>query len=436
MSKNIKVLICSFCAFFISLAAVSVVIAQQSPAADAGDNLYLDSGDKATLHGSGEDPDGDSIAYSWDCSIGTLSAANIAEPQYTAPNIIAFDNRDIATCTLTVKDEAGFSNSDTIKIYINYDDKEDVIDIDVKTKSTTDVSKNTATLNGYFETENDSAKYAWFEYGFSKNYKNKTDKQRISNNSDYFSQQISQLFLNGTYHYRAVVEDDDGHIFHGQDMIFTTDSNYHRISGSSEESGLNFSVTKKIMNLTTGQSIWADSISANPNDVICFSITVTAKEDLTNLVIKENLPATLIYSGNLSVNSVKNYYDSLISGINIGSLNQGQSATFSYQAKVAPASSFPYGASAISTTTVISSDQQNDNATNGAIFFSVIVNNSNVAGASTISGNPTEISTGLTNNFWKDSSLLPLLVIAFSLWFYFSGNAYKFADWLKSRIKN
>jgi len=49
-----------------------------------------------------------------------------------------------------------------------------------------------------------------------------------------------------------------------------------------------------------------------------------------------------------------------------------------------------------------------------------------VAGASTI-------STGLTNNFWTDSFFLPLLIVLISLWFYFSGKAYAFADWLKRK---
>jgi len=51
-----------------------------------------------------------------------------------------------------------------------------------------------------------------------------------------------------------------------------------------------------------------------------------------------------------------------------------------------------------------------------------------VAGASTV-------STGLTNNFLTDSFLLPLLLIAAGLWFYFSGEADMLADKLKSKMK-
>lgn len=51
-----------------------------------------------------------------------------------------------------------------------------------------------------------------------------------------------------------------------------------------------------------------------------------------------------------------------------------------------------------------------------------------VAGASTV-------STGLTNNPITDSFLLPLLLIAGGLWFYFSGKIYVFADKIKAITK-
>ncbi|MCX6718300.1 MAG: hypothetical protein NTY81_01710 [Candidatus Staskawiczbacteria bacterium] len=56
-----------------------------------------------------------------------------------------------------------------------------------------------------------------------------------------------------------------------------------------------------------------------------------------------------------------------------------------------------------------------------------IINAGQVAGASSV-------STGLTNNFLTDSFLLPLLLIIFSAWFYFSGEIYVFADKLKLKI--
>lgn len=42
------------------------------------------------------------------------------------------------------------------------------------------------------------------------------------------------------------------------------------------------------------------------------------------------------------------------------------------------------------------------------------------------------ISTGLTNNILTDSFFFPLMIIVLGIWLYFSGSAYKFADWLRA----
>jgi len=420
MAKNFKKSILIFI-FAISFCAVLTpnAFAKQSPVADAGSNLYLDSKEHATLDGSASDSDGGTLTYYWDCDEGTLSALDVKNPVYMAPNVIGFSDQAIVTCTFTVKDEDGLSNSDTIKIYVNYEDKEDIVDIDVKTEAPTDIHSNQALLNGSYEVSNNDAEYTWFQYGFGKNYGTETEHQDATGESASFSEKISSLFLNGTYHYRAVVQDTDGNRFYGQDMIFTTNANYYNDGDSA------LSISRKVINITRQNMEWSDSMTACPSDILSFAITVRANgQDLKNVVIKDTLPAGLIYNGNLLVNASLDSSKDPLTGINIGTIKDGEIVIISYQARVGLATSFQFGTTELSANTVVYSDQFEAQTVSNVIS----VTNNQVSGASTTS--PTDLATGLTNNIFTGSFFLPMLLIVIGSWFYFSGRVYTFADWL------
>ena len=399
--------------------ATPTAFASQPPVANAGADLYLISGQNTTLQGSGTDADGGTLTYLWSCDGGTLNSYNIAQPTYTAPTIIAFNNYDDFTCTLTVTDGSGLTNSDSIKIYVNYSGVFNIINVNPKTESATNIQSNQATLNGSFTTTNDSASYVWFQYGFSSNYGEETTHQTMTGTSGSFTQSLTSLFLNATYHYRAVVQDSSGQNFYGQDMTFATGPNYYS-NGS-------FTVSKKVINLTAGNLNWTKSVNANPSDILSFSVTIQANKDLHNVVLKDVLPANLIYNDNLLVNAVRNYSDSPTTGINLGTIKSGDIAIISYQVKVSPATSLTFGTTNLTSDTTIASDEasvQTDSVT-------IAVNNSQVSGAST---GPTAIATGLTNKFFTESFFLPMLLIIAGSWFYFSGKVYSFADWLGEKI--
>jgi len=416
----ILVLTIGFCAI-----ATPTAYAKQSPVAGAGKNLYLDSGDQKKLDGSGSDLDGTALTYNWDCTGGELSSYNIAQPTFTAPNIIGFSNKDIIACTLTVKDEDDLTNSDTIKIYINYDNEEDVVDIDVKTKSPTDVYSNKATLNGSFEIINNNVDAVWFQYGFTNNYGKETEHQSISSNSDSFSKTVSSLFLNATYHYRAVAQDEKGNKFYGQDMIFVTENNYIQYSKSN---WLSFS--SQVANASAKDIVWGKSVNANPSNLLSFSVTITANGgDLNNVIVKNIAPenVNIVYKKNILVNT-KAFYGDVNSGINIGTIKNGQTTTVYFQACVAESSKFAYGVSNLTNTISVDSDESEVKIDNLAI----VINNFQVSGASTT--NPTDLATGLTNNLFTESFLLPMLLIIAGSWLYFSGRIYQFADWLSTKL--
>lgn len=183
-----------------------------------------------------------------------------------------------------------------------------------------------------------------------------------------------------------------------------------------------FSVSKKVINLTKGNLVWQSFVSADPSDVLSFAVTLQANgQDIHNVIVRDALPANLIYLGNLTVNTNSNYGGNITSGVNIGTVYANQPIVVAYQAQVAPAGNFAFGATTLNNSATITSSEISSQTTNA----SVLVNRSLVYGASTV-------STGLTNNLLTDSFFLPFLVIVAGLWLYFSGNAYKFASRLKA----
>lgn len=288
----------------------------------------------------------------------------------------------------------------------------------VQTNSATSISGNQATLNGFLAIPYiTNSSYVWFQYGTSANYGNITSQQTL-NLSGSFSQNIFGLAPNTTFHFRAVAQGNYGTIY-GQDATFATGS-----SGNYYETGT-LSVAKKVINLTSGNSSWQTSVSAKPGDVLAFAITMQANgnQDIHNIFVRDVLPSGLIYKGNLTANASLNYLGNPVSGISVGTILANGVYVISYQAQVAGFSNFSYGNTTLSNSATITSNE----AGNQTASASVIVNNSAVYGATTI-------STGLTNNPITDSFFLPIMLIILGAWFYFSGSAYRFTDWMGAKL--
>ena len=362
------------------------------------------------MQGSGSDSSGNPINYNWSCVGGTLSNSSISQPTYTPPYV---SGQGTYTCTFTVTNNYGNSNSDSVTIYVNYNNQQ-VGGINAQTNSATNVLNYSATLNGYFGAPylNASAN-VWFQWGNTTSYGNNTNQQSLYN-SGSFSQNITGLSSNTTYHFRAAAQSNNTTVY-GSDMTFYT--------GSGSGAGY-LIVGKKAINLTTGNLNWQTSVNAKPGDVLSFAITLQApSQDVHNIFVQDTLPANLLYKDNLTINASLNYAGNPTSGINVGTLSAGQVMVISYQAQVAPSPNFAYGLSSLTSTVNITSQEGGTQTATNII----VVNNTEVQGA-------TNIPTGLTNNLLEDSAFLPLLIILISIWLYFSGSAYKLADWLK-RIK-
>jgi subtilisin-like proprotein convertase family protein len=89
-----------------------------TPIADAGPDQVADLGDTVTLDGTGSsDPEGDPLSYSWVQTAGpavTLTGATTANPTFTAP-----DGPGTITFELTVTDDEGLTDTDTVDVRLN-----------------------------------------------------------------------------------------------------------------------------------------------------------------------------------------------------------------------------------------------------------------------------------------------------------------------------
>jgi hypothetical protein len=383
---------------------------------NAGPDLYLTSGQTSALQASAYNPNGYLLNYYWTCTGGTLSGYNVSQPIYTAPYNYG-TSQTTYTCTLTATDNYGNSNSDSVLVYVNYNNNINYNGSNyIQTNAATSASSTQATLNGYLVNVGQyNSSFVYFQWGPTTFYGSQTNQQLL-NNVGSFSQIVSNFNPNTTYHFRAVLQNSNG-ISYGQDMTFYS-SNYGYYGNGV------LTANKKVINLTSGNLNWASSVSANPSDILSFAITLQGNgQDIHNVIVRDILPANLIYKGNLTVNTNSNYGGDITSGVNIGTVYANQPVVVAYQVQVAPSASFVYGTTTLSNNATIASS---DGGTQTAIA-TVVVNKALVYGASTV-------STGLTNNFLADSFFLPLLLIILMSWLYFTGRIYEFADWMKSKI--
>ncbi len=98
---------------------------------------------------------------------------------------------------------------------------------DVRTDRATDIEYDSATLNGYIDTNDDRDVYVWFEWGErSSSMDFRTPKIFIDRSSgEDFDYAIYNLIPDTTYYFRAVSENDDGDRDYGERKSFNTDDN-------------------------------------------------------------------------------------------------------------------------------------------------------------------------------------------------------------------
>lgn len=401
MNKKTTIFILS-----LALAALSTpVFAALPPTANAGPDLYVNPGSSVILQGSGYDSQGSSLTYYWNCSGGTLSSLSVAQPSYTAPSTLS---QATYNCSLTVTNTYGLSATDSVVVFVNYNNSGNTA-FSVQTNVATGMSNNQATLNGYLNNGGSNTGNVWFQWGSDTNYSYSTSLQAFLS-SGPFSQSLSNLSANTTYHYRAVAQNTNGTVY-GQDATFNTGTSLTYASAQ---------ISKKVINLTSGNLNWQSSVNANYGDILSFAITIQpGSQNLNDVLVRDILPAGLIYKGNLTVNATLSSGNPE-SGINVGTIQANGIGIVSFQAQVVATS---YGQTTITNTATVTSNEIGSQTASAL----VLVTNSTVSGA-------TYLPTGTTNSPIKDSFFLPIALIILGSWLYFSGRIYAFADWLGAKI--
>jgi uncharacterized repeat protein (TIGR01451 family) len=345
------------------------------------------------------------------------------------------------------------------------------------------------------DTGGDVINYVWFDYGKTTSYGQKTPEKTLTQQGIYCIS-VDNLEPCTTYHYRAAARNSAG-TGYGEDKSFTTscgltvdikangydgpisvaynssvtltwnssNANYcsafgdwsgsKAVSGSEFISNLissktftlscsgpsgsasdsvtvnvgtqpaptNIAVKKSVRNLSDGTN-YSNSVYADPGEVVSFSIEITAGNSaINNLTVKDTLPEKLIFRQNtLKVDGVLISGD-IISGLNIGSLFANQKKTITFEADVAGSDKFDFGE-----TSLVNSVMVYAGDSSGSDSVKVIVTKKAVAGATTI-------KTGLTNNIFLDSFLIPLLIAGLIIWI-FKARIIKWEEWLDEKKRD
>jgi len=175
-----------------------------------------------------------------------------------------------------------------------------------------------------------------------------------------------------------------------------------------EAASAEFSVEKKVRNLTEGEIDWQESTSAKPNDKVAFRIIVSSPSGggAYDLILKDTLPGKIIWYGNLEINGVSSS-GSIVDGLEIGDLAAGQSKTITFEMLIASEGSFPYGVTDLINVAMV---YNIDRAVTDAA--KVTVQKTAIAGA-------TDVPTGVLDNAVLSLAITFLITYVFLLGHFF-----------------
>jgi uncharacterized repeat protein (TIGR01451 family) len=179
-------------------------------------------------------------------------------------------------------------------------------------------------------------------------------------------------------------------------------------------------VDKKARNLSRGETIFADSVTAAPLDVIEFQIKVSnlSLNKLTNVKVKDILPSLMNYRGNLLIGGQNSNQD-ITSGINLGEIGPQKNIVLTFQAALMNSNNF-----SLLTT----------NLTNRALVFGDNFSESDELKIMVNKSTPTTILTG-SFNVWLFSLIAAFLTL-FGISYLFLFRYYFISKFLPEAFKN
>ncbi|MCD6500763.1 DUF11 domain-containing protein [bacterium] len=377
-----------------------------SPTAFAGPDKEVYESHSITLEGSGSDPDGDPISYRWSCTGGYISNRYIAQPSFTAPEV-SYDRT--YTCTLTVTDDKGLSDSDSMQVLVLNQEEEEVCSKSTSSCSNPDGymyigdSRDGCLNNGdwkYYKVRESAGKKIKVELSWSGAGCNVNDLV-------IYSSGCSKIYSReNNYWTKTWQGTPSSDIVIGLDGDSSNKNCQWSLRVKSLGEG-ELSVAKSVKNLSRGDSKWYNIYrSANPGDELLFKIVVKSTGDavVQNVKVKDDLPSKIIYQGNLEIDNVPETKNITKTAINIGDLSPGKSKTIIFRAKVASERKFGYGQ-----TELINTARAYNEETSDTDSCKVRVRRKAVAGIIT------EVPTGITNRI-LDSVLFPLGIAFAVVW--------------------
>lgn len=204
----------------------AIVFASQSPIANAGADQYVTSGmfnsnPSVILQGSGYNPDGGAVSFYWACTGGNLSNNYVLQPLFTVPS--GMWQSTAYNCTLTATNNYGLSFSDSMTVYVNYNNNINNYNISVQTNNATNNYNGQAILNGTITGANNTygITYTWFQWGTTSSYGRESSRQPLASNGS-LDQHIADLLPGTIYHFRIVAQKYDGTLIYGQDVTLLT----------------------------------------------------------------------------------------------------------------------------------------------------------------------------------------------------------------------
>lgn len=182
-------------------------------------------------------------------------------------------------------------------------------------------------------------------------------------------------------------------------------------------------VSKLVQNASDFTS-YIDMVTANPSEKLSFQIQVTAgPTGLQSVIVKDTLPNRVIYLGNLKIDGILSSGD-ITSGIGIGNLANNQTKTITFDASLADSNQFGSGI-----TTLVNSVLAYNSLLANSDTAKVLVNKATGTGST---GGPTNVPTGLSNNIFFDSFILPLILTLSIIWL-FKSHIINFEEWVDLR---
>jgi len=313
--------------------------------ANAGSDKDVDEGESIRLEGSAN---GNHDEVSWSCTGGTLSNRDTLRPTFKAPTT-NYDEERTYTCTMTARNECG-SDTDSMKVTVNQKTSNFKVALIARPKTDcaplNDVDL-VATLSNYGNNDYD------YTYYFDCTDDGDWEKTVTTDATTYTAANLCDYRNVGSYTAKVKVT-SRGRTVTDTEIVRATEC--ERII---EKIG-QVSITKNVRN-ANGSTAYQGTISANPGDTVSYKIVVTGTGEVDNVYISDAMPGNITNVRDLQIDGTSRG-GSLVSGMNIGSLYDGQTRIITYNATVANAGSFGYGQTTLTNTATVTVDGASANS--------------------------------------------------------------------------